>query len=376
MVLKQKLVVFGEGFLSIEDVVAVAGRLQGVALSDADVFVDKVERGCQFLEKLLEEDGAIYGVTTGFGDSVTQAVPLDLVDELSTHLSRFHGCGLGNLLSKSQVRAVLVARLCSLCQGMSGVRLVLIELIVSLINADVLPRIPEEGSVGASGDLTPLSYLAAVLMGEREVFFGGALRPTGEVFSELGLQSLKLKPKEGLAVMNGTAVMTGLACLAFDRAQYLSQLVARITSMVSVALKGNVFHFDEALFAVKPHVGQARVAGWIRSDLAHHDMPRNAARLQDQYSVRCAPHVIGVLEDALPLFRQFIENELNSANDNPIIDGVNEHVLHGGHFYGGHIAFAMDSMKNCVANLADLLDRQLALLVDPKFNHGLPAMLC
>jgi histidine ammonia-lyase len=146
--------------------------------------------------------------------------------------------------------------------------------------------------------------------------------------------------------------------------------------LASIALKGNAYHFDEKLFSVKPHNGQIKVAQRIRSDLQlSAEAPRNDSRLQDRYSLRCAPHVIGVLEDALPWFRQFIENELNSANDNPIIDAEGEHVLHGGHFYGGHIAFAMDSMKTVIANLADLMDRQMAQLVDTKFNHGLPANL-
>jgi histidine ammonia-lyase len=173
--------------------------------------------------------------------------------------------------------------------------------------------------------------------------------------------------------MNGTAVMTALACIAFVRADYLAQLAARITSMMSLALQGNANHFDAHLFSVKPHPGQNTVATWIRSDLPANEVARNSSRLQDRYSIRCAPHIIGVLVDSLPWLRQFIENELNSANDNPIIDGISEQVLHGGHFYGGHIAFAMDSLKNAVANIADLLDRQMALLMDPKFNHGLPA---
>jgi histidine ammonia-lyase len=176
--------------------------------------------------------------------------------------------------------------------------------------------------------------------------------------------------------MNGTAAMTGIACLAFQRAEYLSQLCTRITSLTSIALKGNAYHFDKKLFSVKPHPGQNRVAERIRADLQlTESAPRNDTRLQDRYSLRCAPHVIGVLEDALPWLRQFIENELNSANDNPIIDAEDEHVLHGGHFYGGHIAFAMDSLKTAVANLADLMDRQMAQLMDTKFNHGLPANL-
>ena len=145
--------------------------------------------------------------------------------------------------------------------------------------------------------------------------------------------------------------------------------------MASLTLKGNANHFDEILFAAKPHPGQNQIASWIREDLNHHVHPRNSDRLQDRYSIRCAPHIIGVLQDALPFMRQFIETELNSANDNPIVDAEGEHILHGGHFYGGHIAFAMDAMKNAVANIADLIDRQMALVMDPKFNNGLPANL-
>ena len=175
--------------------------------------------------------------------------------------------------------------------------------------------------------------------------------------------------------MNGTAVMTGLACLSYVRAEYLTRLMTRITALASFALDGNAEHFDETLFSVKPHPGQQAVAGWLRQDLPIQVSLANGKRLQDRYSIRCAPHVIGVLADALSWLRSYIENELNSANDNPIIDAAGERVFHGGHFYGGHIAFAMDSMKNAVANLADLLDRQMALLVDSRYSNGLPANL-
>lgn len=192
------------------------------------------------------------------------------------------------------------------------------------------------------------------------------------------MEPLHLFPKEGLALMNGTSVMTGVACLAFHRAQALAHLCTRMTSLAVVALKGNTFHYDATLFSVKEHAGQQLVAARIREDLQISDAPQNyskSLRIQDRYSIRCAPHVIGVLEDALPFFRLIISNELNSANDNPIIDTETQRVFHGGMFYGGHIAFVMDSMKNLVANLADLMDRQMALLVDPNYSHGLPSNL-
>jgi histidine ammonia-lyase len=213
-----------------------------------------------------------------------------------------------------------------------------------------------------------------VLCGERDVWWKGQVRPAAGVLAELGMQPLQLRPKEGLAIMNGTAVMTALACLAWQRAEYLSRLASRLTACNVLASAGNRAHFDEALFAVKPHPGQQRVAARIRADLGP-EPGREPMRLQDRYSLRCAPHVIGVLEDSLGFLRQLIERELNSANDNPIIDPEAGRILHGGHFYGGHIAFAMDSLKNLVGNVADLLDRQLALLVDTRYNHGLPSNL-
>jgi len=367
--------IFDQTRMTIEDVLAIAYRRREGALSNAPEFVQYIEQGARFLDRLLQEDGVIYGVTTGYGDSCTTHIPRDLVEQLPQHLYTFHGCGLGAEFSPTAGRAILTVRLTSLTRGYSGVSYGLLQQLVTLLQEDIIPIIPEEGSVGASGDLTPLSYVAAVLCGEREVYHRGARRPTAEVFAELKITPLKLRPKEGLALMNGTAVMTALACMAYDRTAYLAQLATRITALNCIAADGNAHHFDELLFSVKPHPGQQQVATWLREDLHAGEPPRNPSRLQDRYSLRCAPHVIGVASDSLPWWRQFIENELNSANDNPIIDGAGEHVLHGGHFYGGHIAFVMDTMKTAVANIADLLDRQLAQLVDTKFNHGLPANL-
>ena len=367
---------FDRARLSLDDVVAIARGSAQPQLSNDPVFRAQIARGADFLDRLLREDGAIYGVTTGYGDSCTVTVPLALVAELPHHLFTYHGCGLGAYLTPDQTRAVMAARLASLSKGYSGVSVALLEQIVRLFDAGLTPLIPSEGSVGASGDLTPLSYLAAVLCGDREVLRDGVIVPAAQALCEAGIEPLRLRPKEGLAIMNGTAVMTGLACLAWDRADYLARLVTRITAMASFALDGNDHHFDETLFSVKPHAGMQGVAAWLRQDLEYAgQLERNGKRLQDRYSIRCAPHVIGVLADALPFLRSAIENELNSANDNPIIDAEGERVLHGGHFYGGHIAFAMDSMKNAVANLADLLDRQMALLVDARYNAGLPANL-
>src|SRR4249919_2813140 len=368
-------VTIGSGRLRIEDVVGLARRTHSPHLNAEDAFRARITRGAEFVDRLIAEDGVVSGISTGYGDSCTVNIPPALIAELPHHLYTYHGCGLGRFLDAEETRAVLATRLVSLAQGVSGVSLALLEQLEALLEHDILPLIPAEGSVGASGDLTPLSYVAAVLCGEREVQHAGTTMPAAQALARHGLKPLQLRPKEGLAMMNGTAVMTAMACLAWKRADYLSRLCTRLTAYNVLASDGNAHHFDETLFLVKPHAGQQRVAARLRADLASDRPPRNEKRLQDRYSLRCAPHVIGVLEDAMPFFRDTIENELNSANDNPIIDAEQEMVLHGGHFYGGHIAFVMDSMKNVVANLADLMDRQMALLVDARYNHGLPANL-
>lgn len=362
--------------LSIEDVVRVAQAKCRVTLPEQQDWRDLIQKGADFLDTLLQEEGVIYGVTTGYGDSCLVEVPTHQVHELPLQLSRFHGCGLGQNLDLVTARAVVITRLCSLARGYSGVSLALLERLVWLLNENVIPVIPSEGSVGASGDLTPLSYIAGVLVGEREVYYQGKIIPVQQVYQQKAIQPLTLRPKEGLALMNGTAVMTAIACLNYKRAEQIAQTATLVTAINVLALEGNPTHFDEVLFAQKPHTGQQKIAAqlrdWLNSEVqTAHQSPR----LQDRYSLRCAPHVIGVFEDSKVWLRQFIENELNSSNDNPLIDPVNLRVLHGGHFYGGHIAQAMDSLKIMIANIADLMDRQLAQLVDHKMNHGLPRNL-
>ncbi|PIE45711.1 MAG: histidine ammonia-lyase [Gammaproteobacteria bacterium] len=350
------------------------GRQQiNVRLSDDEKYKKSINRGADFLQSLLKEQGHIYGVTTGYGDSCDVSIDSALINELPKHLYTFHGCGTGDFLTPEQGRMVLAVRLVSLAKGMSGVRYRLLQQLTRLLHYDVIPVIPCEGSVGASGDLTPLSYVAAVLCGQRQVYFQGEKRPTTEVFAKIGIEALTLQPKEGLAIMNGTAVMTALAIEAYHRAHYLAKLAGHITALSSIALGTNPDHFSEILFSVKPHSGQQQIAKQIAQTIKKN--PFFSGRLQERYSVRCAPHVIGVLSDALPFMQTTLKNELNSANDNPIVDADNQRILHGGHFYGGHVAFVMDSLKNAVANIADLLDRQLALMVDSKFNQGLPRNL-
>ncbi|EOT2003556.1 histidine ammonia-lyase [Acinetobacter baumannii] len=371
-----RVLTVGEQPLSIEDVVSVARGECQVALPETSEWRELIQKGADFLDQLLEEEGVIYGVTTGYGDSCLVEVPLHQVNELPLHLSRFHGCGLGENLDVITARAVVVTRLCSLARGYSGVSIALLERLVWLLNENVIPVIPSEGSVGASGDLTPLSYIAGTLVGERDVYIDGQIVPVAQVYAEKNMLPLTLRPKEGLALMNGTAVMTAIACLNYKKAEQIALASTLITALNVLALEGNPSHFDEVLFAQKPHPGQQHIAkqlrDWLNSEVqTAHQSPR----LQDRYSLRCAPHIIGVFEDSKVWLRQFIENELNSSNDNPLIDPVGMRVLHCGHFYGGHIAQAMDSLKIMIANIADLMDRQIAQLVDHKMNHGLPRNL-
>ena len=371
-----KMLEAGRGKWKIEDVLALAEGRARVTMSKAPALRKAVDKGAEFILRSWQSGKPIYGINTGYGASVERKVPKELLEELPRQLVRYHGCGLGRIFDEKSTLAILSTRLISLSKGYSGVRWELLRALAGLINNRILPLIPEEGSVGASGDLTPLSYVAAALMGEREVRYRGKRLPAAGALKRSGLKPLILQPKEGLAVMNGTAVMTALACLAFDRAEYLQRLSARITSLSVIALKGNPGHFNKQLFDLKPHPGQTLAAARIRGDLKLRGYwSPEVSRLQDPYSLRCAPHIIGVLGDALPWMRAQIEIELNSSNDNPLVDGIKGTVMHGGHFYGGHIAFAMDCMKTAVANLADLHDRQLELLVNKRTNNGLPANL-
>ena len=360
--------------LTIEALFAIAeGRL--VPVLDPDpVYRARLASGADHLARRLAAGEVVYGVNTGFGDSCVTTVPAEYVAQMPMNLMRFHGCGTGRIFDEVEAAAIVAVRLVALAGGWSGVRPVVLERLCALLERRVLPCIPAEGSVGASGDLTPLSYVVAALVGERECWAGGAIVPAAAALRGAGIDALALAPKESLALMNGTSVMVGLGVLAYARSQRLARLCATLTAMTSDVLGGNPGHFDDRLFAAKPHPGQRACARWIREDIAEvRDRP--LPRIQDRYSVRCAPHVIGVLLDALPWIKAHLETEANGANDNPLIDPDTGEVLHGGNFYGGHACFALDALKTAVANLADLVDRQIAQICNPDMNHGLPANL-
>ena len=367
----------GSDPVSVADVLAIARGDHLVGLDRSPAFRARIAASRRAVEESLAAGRPVYGVSTGVGASVTNEIEAGLRESMPLHLLRFHGCGTGRILGEEQAALVVAIRLVSLAKGHSGVRIELLERLCELLNHRLLPRIPEEGSVGASGDLTPLSYLAATLVGEREVTLAGRETTAAEAHRALGLEPLQLEPKESLALMNGTTVMTALACLAADRARRLARLSAAITAGVSDAVRGNPENFDARIFAWKPHPGSERCAAWIRADLepAGSRSLEPPARLQDRYSLRCAPHVVGVLVEAADQALRSLEIEVNGADDNPLVDPDHGAVVHGGNFYGGHVAFVMDSLKAAVASVADLLDRQLCLLCMPETNGGLPANL-
>jgi histidine ammonia-lyase len=302
-------------------------------------------RGAAAVERALGAGRAIYGVSTGVGASVENRIPDHLHDLLPRNIVRFHGCGTGRILGETEAAAVVAVRLASLARGYSGVRPSVLERLCDSLNLRLLPRIPEEGSVGASGDLTPLSYLAAALLGEREVSLRGEVVSAADGLARAGLEPLALTARESLAIMNGTSVMAALGCVGFTRALRLARWASALTAIGCDTMRGNRAHFDERIFALKPHPGTQRCASWIRADLVRASGGPAAlpARLQDRYSLRCAPHVIGVLLDALDFSRSLLEIEVNGVSDNPLVDPDSGDILHGGNFYGGHLCFALDA---------------------------------
>ncbi|MCS6856431.1 MAG: aromatic amino acid ammonia-lyase [Sandaracinaceae bacterium] len=368
----------GKKPLRLEELEAIAdGRVQ-LALDPDPEVRERIAASRKVLEEALAKGKTIYGVNTGFGASVDHAISRDLLLSLPTNLVRYHGCGTGPFFDQKEALLMMALRANVLALGASGVREMVIERLCLFVGHGVAPCIPQEGSVGASGDLTPLSYVAALLIGEREAWFEGQILGAREIHTRLGIEPLVLLPKEALAIMNGTSAMAALTALAGLRAKRLARLAAALTAMTCEALEGSSEHFDDRIFELKPHPGQRRFAAWVREHLSTRPTP--GKRLQDRYSLRCAPHIAGVLVDSLPWMREMLEIEINSVNDNPIIDGPSAaypegRILHGGNFYGGHLCLVADMLKNTVANLGDLLDRQLTSLCNPLTNNGLPPNL-
>ena len=370
--------------LTIEEAVRLARHGGRATLSTESA--RRVEATRALKHDLIAREIPIYGVTTGFGDSAHRQIAPDKAAALQQNMLRFLGAGTGPIASPEVTRATMLFRANCLAKGNSGVRLELIERLLTLLNHDILPLIPERGSCGASGDLVPLSYVGRALVGETEVLYEGEIREAADVLADLGLEPLELEAKEGLAMTNGTSFMSGFAVLAVADARELAFVADLCTAMASQALMGNHGHFNRFLFEAKPHPGIIESADNVRmlldGSLLTHDAEeivpldgagfRELARsVQDKYSVRCAPHVTGALRDTLSWVDRWVEIEINSSDDNPLFDADAGRVQSGGNFYGSHMTQGMDALKIALANLCDLLDRQLELVVDEKFNAGL-----
>jgi histidine ammonia-lyase len=374
----RKIIVGTENPLTVDDVNAVAAAGAKVELTEDPAFRDRIAASRQVLEDALKLDGPIYGVRTGFGQSCGNRIEAYDSIELGNNLVRYHRCGVGPFLPETSVRAAMMCRLACLAQGMSGVRWELLERLRDFLNLGLTPVVPSRGSVGASGDLTPMAYIAATLIGEHDLVYEGRPRAAADGIAEAGLAPFSFAAKEALAVLNGTSIMTGLAAETIGRAQRFGDAAIAATALSVHALAGHAAHFGEPVFRGKPHRGSVEFGERIRSLLETVSPPPEAdapGALQDTYAVRCAPQVVGVLHDTLTWARDWVETEINSANDNPLCDPRTGEVWMGGNFYGGHVAAAMDALKSAVASTADMLDRQVALLVDPRFNRGLPENL-
>ncbi|MFI5315833.1 MAG: histidine ammonia-lyase [Myxococcota bacterium] len=367
----------GTTLQSLENLLALARGTRRGSISTRPEYRARLDAEHAVVGEALARGESVYGVTTGVGSSVVNSIDEAHRSEFVRNLFRMLGTGVGAPLPELESAAVMAARTVSLAAGHSGVRALVLERLCELLEARCLPRIPELGSVGASGDLAPLSYIAGMLAGEGKVRLRGRVIDAAEAHESLGLLPLAFEPKETLSLVNGTSFMTGLGAVAWERSVDLARLGCAITAMASEATRGNPRHFDSRIAEWKPHLGQIRAAKWIREHLEYDPSRPIAApaRLQDRYSIRCAPNVLGVLLDAAELARGVLEVELNGANDNPLVDADTGEILHGGNFYGGHLCFALDSLKSAVASVADLLDRQLALLCRPETSEGLPAEL-
>lgn len=385
-------------------------RLDGHSLTPVDVYmfsalgaerklllaedaVLRMKRSLELKDTLIASGIPIYGVTTGFGDSSNQQIGSEKTAALQRNLVRFLRVGTGPTAPDDVVRATMLIRANCAARGHSAIRQEPVRLILDMLHHGILPRIPERGSVGASGDLAPLSYVAASLMGEGSVTYQGARTAADEALRSAGLEPVKLQAKEGLALVNGTSFMAAYLTLAWAEAREIAWGAELCTALAAEIRGSSRDQFSDFPHANKPHPGQIESARNIRELLEGSYMIRSdrdfwgegmaegsdylelSRGVQDPYSVRCAPHVIGVLRDTLQWTEQWISNEINSANDNPLFDADSSTVHNSGNFYGGHVAQAAGALAATAAGIGDLLDRQLQLLVDPKFNLGLPANL-
>ena len=329
------------------------------------------------VEGALAGGAAIYGINTGFGKLANVRIGADQLEQLQTNLVRSHAAGVGAPLPADVVRAMMLLRANVLLRPTSGVRPGLVDALLALLNAGIVPAVPEQGSVGASGDLAPLSHIALVLMGEGQVLEGGAAVDAAPVLRRAGLAPWRFGPKEGLAFLNGTQAQTAILALLVHDADVLWRTAIGAAAMSLEALRGTPTPLDPRIHEARPHEGQRRAAAMMRGLLAesviresHRD---NDPRVQDAYSLRCTPQVLGAVWDALAFARRTAEVELNASTDNPLVFG--DEVLSGGNFHGQPVAQALDFLAITLTTLQALAERRVERLVNPDLSQGLPAFL-
>jgi len=366
--------------LTIKDVVKVAREKAKVVIPEH--VKKRVKRSRSVLEKLVKENHLIYGVNTGFGALSNKKIFSEEIKHLQINLIRSHSTGVGKPLSKEIVRALMLLRANTLAKGYSGIHLETLETLVQMLNEEVHPVIPAKGSVGASGDLAPLSHMILVLIGEGKAEYKGKIMSGKEAMEKAGIEPVQLEFKEGIALNNGTQLMTAIGALAVYDAENLIKSAETAAALSFEALLGISDALDERIHMIRPHSGQAATAENLRELLkgsrlvqTGRDAAKSIRRPHDPYSLRCTPQVLGAARDAVAYARKTIEIEINSATDNPLIFPQDEICLSGGNFHGQPLSLAMDMLGIALTIVGNISERRTARLLDEKLNNGLPAFL-
>lgn len=361
--------------LSIEDVVKVARFDEHVELADSAK--ERVRKSRDVVENAITSNRTVYGVNTGFGDLASVSIDKDDLARLQVNLIRSHCAGVGLPFSREIVRGMMLLRANALAKGFSGVRPIVIETLLSMLNKHVTPVVPEQGSVGSSGDLAPLAHMVLVMIGEGEAVFKDERLAGASAMKQAGIKIVKLEAKEGVALINGTQPMTAIGSLTVNDALCLVKDAIMAASMSLEALRGTRTALDARIHAVRPHEGQIDVASAMKSILQDSEINRSHAtcgKVQDAYSLRCAPQVLGASLDTIRYVQSVVETEINSATDNPLVFADDATVISGGNFHGQPIALAMDFLGIALSEIADISERRINRLVNPHLS-GLPAFL-
>ncbi|UCZ52772.1 histidine ammonia-lyase [Bacillus shivajii] len=360
--------------LNFEEVERVLFQKEEVVASAESL--EKVKESRRTVDKIVDDEKIIYGITTGFGKFSDVFIDKEDVESLQLNLIRSHACGVGEPFPEVVSRAMVLLRANTLLKGFSGVRTIVVERLLQLINAKIHPVIPQQGSLGASGDLAPLSHLALVLIGEGDVHYKGERVPALRALSEEGIFPITLSAKEGLALINGTQAMTAMGIVAYLEAEKLTYQSEIIASMTMEGLQGIMDAFDEEIHLARGYEEQVGVAERMRNYLSDSELTtkQGEIRVQDAYSLRCIPQVHGATIQTLKYVKEKLEIEMNAATDNPLIFDNGEKVISGGNFHGQPIAFAMDFLAIAMAELANISERRIERLVNPQLND-LPPFL-